>query len=295
MARAPVIAVDIGGTKVSAALVRDGMILLERAQVATPREDVSGGLVPAVRALVAPWLAQVSAVGVATTGYVNQGRVSAVNPATLPLAGGLEIARLLSETLGRRVHVVNDGQAATWGEYRHGAGAGTSDFAFLTVSTGVGGGVVSGGRLVSGPRGFAGHVGHTVVQRDGPRCGCGRRGCVEAIASGNAMAARAVAVLGASIGVPELLERAENDPRCRAMVEDAADAVAQLCLNLVAALDVERIAMGGGIGLNPLFAHRVEGKIAAAPALFRVPVVPAQLGADAGLVGAAALAADMAR
>jgi N-acylmannosamine kinase len=293
MGAAPVLAVDIGGTKIAAALVADGSIL-ERAQCPTPRDDVGAALVPAVRALVAPWLAQASAVGVATTGFVSEGRVCAVNPATLPLAGGLEIERRLSEVLGRPAHVVNDGHAATWGEYRYGAGAGTRDFAFITVSTGVGGGLVSGGRLVTGRRGFAGHVGHTVVQLDGPPCGCGRRGCVEAIASGNAIAARAAAALGREIDAAAVLARADDDPACCAIIEEAAAAVAQLCLDLAATLDVERIAMGGGVGLSPLFRRRVLAALGAAPPLFRVPLVPPRLGADAGLVGAAALAAKTA-
>jgi N-acylmannosamine kinase len=285
----PVLAVDIGGTKIAAALVRDGAIL-ERAQCPTPRDDVGATLVPAVYALAAPWLKHARAVGVATTGLVMDGRVTAVNPATLPLPDGFEIERLLSSALGVKPVVVNDAQAATWGEYRFGAGVGTRDFAFLTVSTGVGGGLVGGGRLISGRRGFAGHLGHTVVQVNGPACGCGRRGCVEAVASGRAIAERAAGVLGAGRDAAAVLAAAGGNAACRAIVEDAANAVAQLCLDLVAALDLERIALGGGVGLNPLFRQLVGEAINIAPAVFRVPLVAPGLGADAGLVGAAALA-----
>jgi N-acylmannosamine kinase len=286
-----VLAVDIGGTKIAAAMVRDGAIL-ERAQCPTPRVAVGATLVPAVHALVAPWLARASAVGAATTGFVMDGRVSAVNSATLPLPDGFEIERLLAEALGLTPVVVNDAQAATWGEYCFGSGAGTRDFAFLTVSTGVGGGLVGGGQLISGRRGFAGHLGHTVVQLNGPACGCGRRGCVEALASGRAIAERAAAVRGAGTDAAALLAAAGGNAACRAIVEDAANAVAQLCLDLVAALDLERIALGGGVGLNPLFRQLVREAIDAAPALFRVPLVAPALGADAGLVGAAALASS---
>jgi N-acylmannosamine kinase len=294
MTPAPVLAVDIGGSKIAAALVQGGAIL-DRSQCATPREDVGAAIVPSVRGLVMPWLERAAAIGVATTGFVADGRVSAVNPATLPLPPGFPIERLLAEAFGRRPVIANDAQAATWGEYSRGAGVGAHSFAFLTVSTGVGGGLVADGRLLTGPRGFAGHLGHVAARPDGPACGCGRRGCVEAIASGSAIAARAGAALRRAVAAPEVLALARDDPACRRIVDEAAAAIAQLCLDLVATLDVERIAVGGGVGLNPLFRDRVAAAVAAAPAVFRAAVVAAALGADAGLVGIAELAASAAR
>lgn len=295
MAAGETLAIDLGGTKIAAALVAGGRVT-QRRQAATPRDGGPAGLVAAVQALVAPLLPGASGpVGVAATGLVAEGTVSAVNPGTLGLPERLPLQALLADALGRSVRLVNDAQAAAWGEYRAGAGAGAGGFAFLTVSTGVGGGLVLAGRLLAGPRGLAGHLGHMVLRPDGPACGCGRRGCVEALASGRAIAAAASAALGRPVTAAAAIAAADTDRRAAAVVAEAATAVAALCLNLRAALDLDRVALGGGVGLNRRFAARVAGAMAAAPPLFRVPVVPAGLGADAGLVGAAALARAAAR
>jgi N-acylmannosamine kinase len=290
MATPATLAVDIGGSKIAAALVADDRVAA-RAQAPTPREAGAAALVEAVAALAAPLLLRAAGpVGVATTGLVADGTVSAVNPGTLRLPDRLPLQALLEGALGRPVRLVNDAQAAAWGEHRAGAGLGAAGFAFLTVSTGVGGGLVVDGRLLAGPRGLAGHLGHMVLRPDGPACGCGRRGCVEAFASGRAIAARASAALGRAVTAAEAIAAADSDARAAAVVAEAVTAIAALCQNLRAALDLDRVALGGGVGLNRRFATRVATEIAAAPALFRVAVVAAALGADAGLVGAAALA-----
>ncbi|MFO1057414.1 MAG: ROK family protein [Dongiaceae bacterium] len=288
MAAAGTLAIDIGGSKIAAALVA-GDRVAARVQAATPADAAE--LVAAVAALALPLLPRASGpVGVATTGLVADGTVSSVNPGTLGLPDRLPLGPLLEAALGRPVRLVNDAQAAAWGEHRAGAGIGAAGFAFLTVSTGVGGGVVVDGRLLAGPRGLAGHLGHMVLRPDGPPCGCGRRGCVEALASGRAIAARASAALGRPVAAAEAIAAAASDPRAGAVVAEAVGAIAELCLNLRAALDLDRVALGGSVGLNRRFAARVAAQVAAAPALFRLAVVAAALGPDAGLVGAAALA-----
>ncbi len=296
MSGAGQIAIDIGGTKIAAARVIGGAIR-ERRQIATPREDVAAALVPAIAGMIGDWLPGAAAersalrLGVATTGFAQAGRITAINPATLPFPDRFDLGGALQASLGLRAVIVNDALAAAWGEFCEGAGRGAAGFTFLTISTGIGGGSVIGGRLHAGSTGFAGHVGHLVVDRSGPTCGCGRRGCVEAIASGTSLASRASAAFGETIDAAELFRRAEaGDAMARDIVGDGAAAVAVLCLNLKTALDVERIAIGGSVGLNPAFIPAVRAEIAAAPAAFRVEVTPASLGGDAGLIGAAALA-----
>ncbi len=296
MSMAGQIAIDIGGTKIAAARVVDGAIH-ERRQIATPREHVEATLVPAIAGMIDDWLPDAAVeraslrLGVATTGFAQGGRITAINPATLPFPNRFDLGGMLRERVGLPAVIVNDALAAAWGEFCAGAGRGASGFTFLTISTGIGGGSVIGGRLHVGVTGFAGHVGHMVVDQAGPPCGCGRRGCVEAIASGTALASRASAALGETIDAAELFRRASaGEPTCRAIVAEAAAAVATLCLNLKAALDIERIAIGGSVGLNPAFIPALRAEIDAAPAAFRVEVTPASLGGDAGLIGAAALA-----
>ena len=287
----PRIAIDVGGTKIAAAIVADHRIV-ERRQIATPREDIATQLIPAIAGLIAPWLAAVPGkIGIATTGFAAAGRVSAVNPQTLPFPDQFDLGGLLAASTGRAVFVTNDALAATWGEFVAGAGQGLASFAFLTISTGVGGGMVCGGRLLTGPNGFAGHLGHMSVAVAGPACGCGRKGCVEVIASGTAIARRANELTGVERdGAAEVIAAAEaGDAACQSVLDDAVSALASLCLNIKAAIDVECVAIGGSVGLSGAFQVRLGLLIAGAPPAFRIKLVPAALGADAGLVGIAAL------
>jgi predicted NBD/HSP70 family sugar kinase len=152
------LALDLGGTKTSAALVR-GRVAAERRVAPTPAQEGPEAVVEAAVGLLAPWLDRADAVCVAATGHVRGGTVSAINRATMPGWDEFPLAAALEARCGRPVRLVNDAHAAAWGEARFGAGRGVDDFAFVTVSTGVGGGLVAGGRLLLGARGLAGHLG----------------------------------------------------------------------------------------------------------------------------------------
>jgi N-acylmannosamine kinase len=285
----PATVVDLGGTKIAAARVA-GARVLERRQVPTPRDGRFESLIEAIVALVAGWAD--GPVGVATTGLVRDGRLTATNPGTLPVPPDSPLVAALQDRLGVPVRAVNDAQAAAWGEFRHGAARGVGSMVFLTVSTGVGGGLVLDGRLRAGPSGLAGHLGHVVVAPDGPLCGCGRRGCVEAIASGRALAAAAAAAFGEAMNAPALFRRAGQDPAAGALIDRAAAAVVQLLANLRAALDLDLAVVGGGVGLAPGFLDRVSRALGAEPPQFRIDLRPAALGHDAGLIGMADLGAS---
>lgn len=276
--------VDLGGTKIAAARVA-GAKVLQRRQAPTPRDGKFESLVEAVAALVAGWAD--GPVGIATTGLVRDGRLSATNPGTLPVPPDSPLVATLQDRLGLPVRAVNDAQAAAWGEFRHGAAQGVGSMVFLTVSTGVGGGLVLDGRLRVGPGGLAGHLGHVVAVADGPICGCGRRGCVEAVASGRALAAMATETFGEEMDAPALFRRA--DPTAAALIDRAAAAIARLLADLKAALDLDLAAIGGGVGLADGFLGRIEHALAAEPRQFRLPLRPAALGHDAGLIGMADL------
>ncbi|MGL4960268.1 MAG: N-acetylmannosamine kinase [Inquilinus sp.] len=276
--------VDLGGTKIAAARV-EGAKVLERRQAATPRDGKFESLVEAVAALVAGWVD--GPVGIATTGLVRDGRLSATNPGTLPVPPDSPLVAALQDRLGVTVRAVNDAQAAAWGEFRHGAAQGVGSMVFLTVSTGVGGGLVLDGKLRVGPGGLAGHLGHVVAVPDGPLCGCGRRGCVEAVASGRALAAMATAEFGEAMDAPALFRR--SDPAAAVLIDRAAAAIARLLADLKAALDLDLAVIGGGVGLADGFLGRVEQALAAEPRQFRLPLRPAALGHDAGLIGMADL------
>ena len=140
-------------------------------------------------------------IGVSVTGPVDPRTGKLFTPPnTGPVLAGLELGEALSRAACLEVRVDRDTNAAALGEHRCGSAHGTANFVFITVSTGVGGAVMLDGRLIRGADGVAGEIGHICVERGGPRCGCGRRGCVEAIASGPSIARRAEAELRAAEG-----------------------------------------------------------------------------------------------
>ncbi len=285
------LAIDIGGTKIALARVA-GDRVEGRRQVATPRGGRGEDIVAAIVAAAGDIPAQ-GAVGVATTGIVDGGRLTALNPVTLPIEDGFALVDALERGLGRAVIAINDAQAAAWAEHRHGAGQGHSSMAFVTVSTGVGGGIVLDGRLQTGARGLAGHVGHMAHDPNGPVCGCGRRGCIERIASGTAIASLGSEALGRAMTAPEVFAAAEGgDADASAVIEGAATALASMFADLAAAVDVDAIVVGGGVGLAEGFLARIVAAQSSIPAIFRRPLLRARLGADAGLVGAGLLAAE---
>jgi glucokinase len=198
----------------------------------------------------------------------------------------------------RPAAIHNDAVALAVGEHRWGAGRGHDDVLGMVVSTGVGGGLVLGGRRVDGASGNAGHVGHVVVEPDGPPCGCGGHGCVEAVARGPAIAAHAVALgwTGEATGVAVAEGARRRDVACHAAFERGGRAVGIGIASAVALLDVEVVSVGGGIAQAgdafwpPLRAALAEH--GGMEFVRRCRVTPAELGPLAGLSGAAALVLD---
>lgn len=287
----PVLAIDIGGTKIAFAEVR-GSHCTDRSQIATPRTGRGADLVAAIAGEAARRGDSLrSPIGVATTGIVQDGCLTALNPGTLPIEDGFPLANSLKDALSRPIVALNDAQAAAWGEHLHGAGRDWRTFAFVTVSTGVGGGLVVDGHLQVGMTGLAGHLGHMVFDPSGAACGCGRRGCIEAVASGTAIARIATERLGRSVQAPEVFRlAAAGDADAERVLDGSATAIASGLCDLAAAVDVQGIVLGGGVGLAEGFLERVEQALTQEPLRFRRPISRASCGADAGLIGAAALA-----
>ncbi|SUG64085.1 kinase [Salmonella enterica subsp. enterica] len=225
------LAIDIGGTKLAAALIDNNLRISQRRELPTPASKTPDALREALKALVEPLRAEARQVAIASTGIIQEGMLLALNPHNL---GGLlhfPLVQTLEAIAGLPTLAVNDAQAAAWAEY-HALPDDIRDMVFITVSTGVGGGVVCDGKLLTGKGGLAGHLGHTLADPHGPVCGCGRVGCVEAIASGRGMAAAARDDLagmrrqnpiysrwrrssaGATSGKPIRAGNSANDRRC---------------------------------------------------------------------------------
>ncbi|MDF0596833.1 ROK family protein [Psychromarinibacter halotolerans] len=278
------LAIDIGGTKVLCALVEDGVVL-DHAVAETARGSGPAAWLETAASLAAGWTGRYQRLGLAVTGRVSAtGRWSALNPGTLNIPDNTPLTDLAADKFGVPALAVNDAQAAAWGEYRYGAGRG-EDLVYLTVSTGIGGGIVSGGQLLRGRGGIAGHFGQMRIGgRNGARLEsrmAGRWLTEAADAAGHPADAR---------GVFEAAKRGE------AWAQDLRDTaerrVAELTGDVQLTLDPVRIVMGGGIGLSDGFIDNVAAHHAALPPALRPALVPAQLGVLAGAVGAAALADD---
>ena len=277
----PVLAIDIGGTKILAALVADGAVLDER-QIVTERNLCADAWCEAVAGLAAGWRGRFDRVGAAVTGIVADGRWHALNAGILPVPADFPIVEALSTRLGCPVLAINDAQAAAWGEFRFGAGQGR-DLVFLTVSTGIGGGIVLRGRLLVGGRGLAGHFGQSRDHADGER--------IEDLAGGRAIAAAARAA-GHDLDAAGVSRAAEQGASwAGALLDDSARRLASLATNIQITLDPALIVLGGGVGLGRGYLDRVLRALADVDQRFRPDIRPAMLGARAGIAGVADLAA----
>lgn len=312
-----VVGVDVGGTHIrAAAIAHDGTVVARRhvaCRAADGFEPVVDRLVAAIEGVAADaGIDPEVPVGVALPGPVNP-RTGVLGLApNLPGWRDVPIRDLLAARLGRPVVPGNDVNVAALGEWRYGAGKGARDLIYLGVGTGVGSGVVAGGRLLLGQHGLAMEAGHMVVDMDGPECHCGGRGCLEALCAGWAIGrtARDLLATGRPSILPELAaERGEEVGG--ALVNEAAQAGDALAIEVLAmagrALGVgvaslvhifnpEIVAIGGGVATagELLFAPMREAFAAQVMAAFRedLRIVPSALGQDAGLLGAGVLAAE---
>lgn len=280
-----IIGIDIGGSKLAAALIDNGRVV-ELDQIPSPVHGDLQQLLPTLLELIDKWLPQARGIGIGCTGLVS-------NEEVLFLSAGpdkrLALKPLLQQASGLPVLVLNDAWAAAWGEYRCGQHPGET-LVYITVSTGIGGGIVQNGHLVTAPHGFAAHLGHLTVsppQGEQIRCHCGRRNCVEAIASGTAIAQRATALLGRDISCREVFQRSGQNPALQALIEGAASAVAELLANLRALTGTDHIVLGGSVGLNPLFRALLGRAIADLPEIYHLALREPFLGQQADLIGAA--------
>jgi N-acetylmannosamine-6-phosphate 2-epimerase / N-acetylmannosamine kinase len=282
MAELPVLGIDIGGTKTIVSIV-NGKETAHSSETGTLRQGSAEAWCDAIAEKAENWRGQFGVVGAAVTGIIDQGRWSALNPGILPVPDGFPLEMQLSKRLGVAVHCFNDAQAAAWGEFCLGAGGG-SDLVFLTISSGIGGGVVQGGRLVTGRGGIAGNVGNMRLRHEGKLVR------IEDIASGFGLAARAK-MLGHDADAKTVLAKAaRGESWARELAEQSADHIAALLHNLQLMIDPPLFVIGGGVGLSDGFIDQLNARLAQWPAAQRPEIRPAALGKYAGVIGAADLA-----
>ena len=304
------IGVDVGGTKIAAGVVTpEGEILNEvRYPSAGPKERLLSSIARATNEVRDGF--EVGGACLAVPGTVSVVENKIINAPNLHAIEGVPLQDELEKRTGLAITVENDANAAAWGEFRFGSGSEVGDLIFITLGTGVGGGVISHGVLLRGAQGAGGELGHITIQATGPRCGCGNHGCLEALASGTAIGRRAREVAserpGSALGrlamertvlgedVAELARK--GDEAALSVLEETGVWLGIGLAGFVNVFNPEVIAIGGGAaraGDLILDAARREVRLRAmSPGRDLVEIKEATLGPESGILGAAALARD---
>ncbi|MCB1289731.1 MAG: ROK family protein [Mycobacterium sp.] len=291
------LALDIGGTKIAAGIVDADGRLLHHIRQPTPRSADRDDVWAAARHTIDEALAAggpVDGVGISSAGPIHlpDGTVSPVNIGAW--RGFPIVQRVAAAVPGVPVRLAGDGLCMALGEQWRGAGQGAAFMLGMVVSTGIGGGLVLDGAPYSGRTGNAGHVGHVVVELDGPPCSCGGRGCVEAIASGPHLVSWARSQGWSGDDAKALATAAaDGNPLALNAFRRGARAVAAMIASVAAVCDLDLVVIGGGVAnagpvlFDPLREALSDYK--GLDFLSALQVVPAELGGEAGLMGAAAL------
>ena len=311
-----VIGVDIGGTKVSVGLVnsRGEILASSRARMAArgTAEEGLRAVTDAIDGLMRERRAKTArAIGISVPGWVDAARGALLSATNIPCWCDFPLAREIAKRYGLRTRIANDANVAALAEAVWGAGEGHRNVFYVTLGTGIGTGMVTDGRIYEGRTGAAGEGGHVTIDFRGPLCGCGKRGCIEAFASGTAIAKRArqrlaesdakgsqmLALAGGEIEAvtAEIVSKAaaRGDGLAREVLTEAAERLAIWLGNIIELLEPDVIVIGGGVGhLMMSRAGQIRESLetwAINPRWREIPVVEAKYGPESAMVGAGAL------
>ena len=297
MDRRNTVGIDIGGSRIRAAVVSPEGRLLSRAEGVTPARASGDVVVDAVAQVVAQatrdhGLDSLLAAGVGAPGPLDAVLGMALSTPTIDGFRDFPLRDRIAGAIGLRTLLDHDGHAAAFGEWQFGAGRGYQNMVYVTVSTGIGGGAIVDGRLQRGRRGMAVHVGHMTIAPDGPACNCGNSGCWEAVAAGPALAA-AARLAGFADGQAVFAAARLGDPGAMGVVATEARWLGIGIVGLLHVYSPDIVVLGGGVmnGLDVLHpAMTAEITARAMPPFRGTPIVRASLLDNAGLIGSAALA-----
>lgn len=316
----PVLAIDIGGTKIAAAVVAPAGKVVSKARGETPESGDERELVDTVARVSGEALSSIdaqagdmAALGVSCAGIINTREGIVVYSPNVAALRRTPLKAMLGERFGIPVRLGNDATLAAVGEWCFGLQKSVQDLVYVTVSTGIGGGIISGGRVLEGACGAGGEVGHMTIDVNGPSCACGRHGCWEALGSGTALATRTVQRL--EEGEPSIIgdlaggDMAKVDAQVVSIAALQGDALAQEMIrvtafyvgvglgNLINVFNPSVVVIGGG--LTKIGAALLDPAMATArdrayvTSACEVEIVTARLGDESPLLGAAALVWDM--
>jgi glucokinase len=310
-----VIGVDVGGTKVAAGVVdSNGEVRAQVRQPMSARGQAADGLTSVLTAIDSLFTQdsglrnRIHAIGICSPGPLDPHTGIVINPPNLPCWRNFPLATQMSRVYQIPVRVDNDANAAALAEAVWGAGRGYENVLYVTIGTGIGTGIVFHQRIYHGRTGAAGEGGHVSIDYRGPRCGCGKRGCIEVLASGPAIAARTrekIAVAGSKSMIVDLAggkvvtaeivgeAYAAGDALAKQILEETTELLSFWLANMVDLLEPDVIIVGGGVAtmLQPFFAKMSElvSQNCLNPRGGEIPLVPARYGTNAGIVGGAAL------
>jgi len=303
-----VVAVDLGGTHIRAALINEKGEILARTRRETLAQEGPEAVIGRIETCIRDVARGTEAISIAAPGPLDPWKGIIHQAPNLPGWRDVPLADILHCAFKVPVYLNNDANLAALGEHRFGAGRGANDLIYLTISTGIGGGIINQGRLLMGAQGFAGEVGHMILEPEGPPCGCGGRGHLEALASGPAIARRAVEEMekGTETSITRLVEgelskvtakvvaqaAQEGDPLANSIFKEAGFYIGLGIANLLHILNLQLVILGGGVSkagdllFDPI---RATVKARTMPSYQEgLRIVPAALGGDVGLLGAAA-------
>lgn len=293
-----IIGIDIGGTKTAIGVVDNQGQIKQRKTIPTDLtvspDTMLERIGDAVEALERPiGDVQIKGIGIGAPGPLDPDQGRMLGPPNLPTWHNLDVSSYFHERFQWPVELQNDAVAALFAERWTGAAKGCEDVVYLTISTGIGSGIISGGRLIKGVSGNAGEVGHIVIDPSFGECVCGQKGCFEYIASGTGISNHGSRALGETLSAEEIFSLARSGNQEAAAFLDKIYAVMGAgCVTLVNSFDPERIVIGGGVSKagGDMF-EAIQSYVSRYALNERgraVSIVPASHGTDAGLIGAAA-------
>ena len=313
------VGIDLGGTNIKVGCFDEKLNLLCKTSTPTNADDGPVVVIDRIALTTEKLLAEnnlsydsIKAIAMGSPGQFNIAEGIIISNPNMPLFKNLPLRKMLSDRFGKPAALENDANTACWGEYTVGAGKGINDMVFFTLGTGIGGGIICGGKLIHGFADSAAELGHIIIYPDGRLCGCGQKGCVEAYASANSTAKRAIEAIqnGNQSSPKKVLEEkgditsrnvyehlAAGDKLAKQITDETAKALALVCINVLHTTEPQRIVFAGGmIAAGDILLNRIKdyfNEYIWSLKKETVEIAFAQLGEDAGIIGAAALAKQL--
>lgn len=298
------IGVDIGGTKVAMAIVNQAGAIEAQTVIPTDLSISPEAMINVIAERIQQIMKhaaipknEILGIGVGAPGPLDSKQGIITCPPNLTNWVNIPIAELLHNHFSIPITLENDATAATLAEKWVGAGQQSDNFIYMTISTGIGAGIISDGNLLRGVKGNAGDIGHTVIDPSFGKCSCGQYGCLESIASGTAIAKRGSEVMNSDLSTKEVFDLyTRGDAKITDYMESIFRVLGVACVTAINTFDPEKIIIGGGVSKvgDPLFQsiQAYVSQYALNPTGRNVNIIPAQLEQNAGVIGAAALCFD---